>query len=293
VVISNRLAWLAAFALFSAPAGVLAQGRPIGLSDHTGGRDHALELELDASIVGEDGPGEGQHTTLLPKVYGSFGLSDDLELEVEIPSVFYDYSPDNDDGVADGNSTLLIGNPSLALFYADRSPRSFARIGGGIALPLLDVDDFTDVGAVIAAAATRGLMDLWLYLPDRLSLIVPAQVQMRASSIVLGADGALALLIPTGDNDEAEAELMLQLGGLIGVALGDATLGMRVQVATMLTEDDGDNTQASLMPFIQADLDGGAFVHGGVLLNLDAPYGVLGDDGADVWALRIGGGARF
>lgn len=295
MVICNRLAWLAVFALFSAPLTVLAQGRPIGLSDHSGGRDHALELELDLSIIGEDGPGEGQHTTLLPKVYGSFGLSDDIELEVEIPSVFYDYSPDNDDGNVEGDSSLLIGNPYLALFYADRSARSFARIGGGVALPLLDADAGDDISAIIAAAATRGLMDLWLYLPERLSLIMPAQVQMRASSIVLGADGALALLIPTGDNDEADTEVMLQVGGLIGVALGDATLGMRVQVATMVTTDDGDGdtTQASLMPFIQADFDGGAFVHGGLLLNIDAPYGVLDDGDPDVWALRVGGGARF
>jgi hypothetical protein len=292
VVISNRLAWLAAFALLSAPLTVLAQGRPIGLKDHTGGRDHALELELDVSIIGEDGPGAEQHTTLLPKVYGSFGLSDDLELEVEIPSVFYDYSSDDDEYAVQGDSTLLIGNPYLALFYADRSARSFARIGGGIALPVLDADYGTDTSAVIAAVATRGYMDMWLYVPRRLSLVLPAQVQMQASSIVLGADGALALMIPTGD-DEAETEMTLQLGGLIGVALGDATLGMRVQVATLLTEDDGDATQASLMPFIQADLDGGAFVHGGLLLNIDAPYGVLDDAEPDVWAIRVGGGARF
>lgn len=94
-MISNRLAWLVAFALFSAPFTVLAQGRPNGLKDHTDGYDHALELELDFSSVSLEWS-DSQLTTLLPKVYGSFGLSDDLELEVTIPTVFFDSSADED-----------------------------------------------------------------------------------------------------------------------------------------------------------------------------------------------------
>lgn len=291
----TRLGCAVALALVSAPLGALAQGRPILLNDRKGGRDIALELELDVSSINEEGPSDAQHTTLLPKVYGSFGLSRELELEVEIPSMFYDYAPD-DDAMDEGDSTLLIGNPYLALFYADRGAHSVARIGGGIALPVVDPEDGTDTAAMLGAIATRGFMDMWLYVPQRLSLVVPAQVQMQASSIVLGADGAFALMIPIEDDDQGEderdTEVALQLGGLIGVALGDATLGMRLQLASLVTEDEGDSTQASVMPFVQADLDGGAFIHGGLLINLDDPYGALGD-GTTVWALRVGGGGRF
>lgn len=293
-MIRNRWGWLVLLACLSEPIGAFAQGRPIGLHDRAGGRDHAIELELDLSFASEVGPGEATYTTLLPKVYGSFGLTDDLELEVAIPTVFEDYSPDDGAALgADGDSTLLLGNPYFALFYADRSLRSVARIGFGVALPVLDIDDSIDGTAAIMAFATRGFMDVWLYMPERLSLVVPAQLQARVSAFVVGVDAAVAALIPTGDNDNQETELALQAGALFGLGLGDTTLGMRLQVGSIPTADAGDNAQASLMPFVQADLDGGAFIHGGVLVNLDDPYGVAGDNDIGLWALRIGGGGRF
>lgn len=291
-----RSAWLLVFVLLSAPLSALAQGRPITLNDRKGGRDHALELELDFSSVSRDGD-DGQLTTLLPKVYGSFGLTDALELEVTLPTVFFDYSPDEDavGPEGDGDSTLLLGNPYVALFYADRSARSVAKVGFGVALPALDLDDGTDFSAAVMATATRGLMDMWLYVPEGLSFVVPGQVQTRVSSFVLGVDGALAVIMPVDDEDEEEGDTdaVLQVGGLFGIAVDDVTIGARLQVASIITSDAGDSTQASVMPFVQADLDGGAFVHGGVLVNLDAPFGVGDDGGLDVWALRVGGGGRF
>lgn len=292
----NRLGWLVLFACLSAPIGALAQGRPIVLNDRAGGRDHALELELDVSVSSEDGPAAATYTTLLPKVYGSFGLTDDLELEVTIPTLFVDDSPDEDNEPPfdEGDSALLLGNPYLALFYADRSLRSVARVGFGVALPVLDPDDATGRLAPLMAAATRGYMDTWLYLPERLSFVVPAQLQARVSLFVLGVDAAVAALIPTGDSDQQETELGVQAGALFGIGAGDTTLGVRLQVGALPTIDgNGDHAQASLMPFVQADLDGGAFLHGGVLINLDDPYGVAGDNTAGVWALRAGGGSRF
>jgi len=291
----NRLGWMVLFVCLSAPIGALAQGRPIGLNDRAGGRDHAIELELDVSIASEDGPGAATYTTLLPKVYGSFGLTDDLELEVTIPSVFVDYSRDEGNEVPFGesDSALLLGNPYLALFYADRSLRSVARVGFGVALPVLDPDDPIGREAPLMAVATRGYMDTWLYVPERLSFVVPGQLQARVSLFVIGVDAAVSALIPTGDSDQQETELGVQAGALFGIAAGDATIGMRLQVGAVPTIDSGDHAQASLMPFVQADLDGGAFFHGGVLINLDDPYGVAGDNTVGLWALRIGGGGRF
>jgi hypothetical protein len=291
-----RLASLVVCALLSAPWTAVAQGRPIGLNERKGGRDHALELELDFSSVSQEGS-DARITALLPKVYGSFGLTEELELEVTIPSVFLDYSPDDnsDPTLDEGDSTLLLGNPYLALFYAERRARSVARIGFGVALPALDLDDGTDFSASSMAIAMRGLADPWLYLPQALSFVVPGQVQVRVSSLVLGVDGALAFLIPTDDESEEEgdSELALQVAALLGIALDEVTIGARLQVASIVTIDEADLTQASVMPFVQADLDGGAFVHGGVLINLDAPFGVIDDRGLDVWALRVGGGGRF
>src|SRR5689334_23394860 len=104
----NRFGWMVAVCL-SIPASALAQGRPIGLADRTGGRDHALELELDFSRVSEDPPNEADYTALLPKVYGSFGLTEELELEVTLPLIFADYSPEE----GEGDSVLMMGNPYL------------------------------------------------------------------------------------------------------------------------------------------------------------------------------------
>jgi hypothetical protein len=287
---SKRLSFLGLVLCFSAPLVALAQGRPIGLAEQKGGRDHALELELDFSSVTFETPtNELTYSTLLPKVYGSFGLTEHLELEATLPTIFVDYSPES----GEGDSSFQLANPYVALLYAHRTDRSVARIGGGIALPLLDPDDGVGIMAPALAAWTRGLQDVWLYMPNALSVVVPGQVQMRSSMLVIGIDGALALLLNTaGTEEEDDAELAVQAGALLGAALGDVTLGLRLQLASMVTAE-GDDTQVSMLPFIQADLDGGGFVHGGLLVNLDEPLGVFGDGEPDVWALRIGGGTRF
>jgi hypothetical protein len=283
-----------AFAPLFAPPRAAAQGRPIGLAERKGGREHAVELEFDFSSITFEPPvptvQEITYTTLLPKVYGSFGLTDTLELEAQLTTIYADYSPEE----GEGDSTFELANPYVALFYAKRTDRSVARIGGGVALPVLDVEDY--LMAPFQGAATRGLMDMWIYTPEALSLVVPVQLQVRATMLVLGIDAALALMISTGGGgleDDDDVEVPVQAGALVGAALGDVTLGLRLQVASILTTD-GDNTQISTMPFIQADLDGGGFIHGGLLVNLDEPLGVLGDDNMfEVWALRAGGGARF
>lgn len=282
-----------AFAPLLAPQLAAAQGRPIGLAERKGGRDHAVELEFDFSSFTIEVPipasPEITYTTLLPKLYGSFGLTDTLELEAQLTTIYADYSPEE----GEGDSTFELANPYVALFYAKRTDRSVARVGGGLALPVLDSDDFGM--APFMGLATRGMMDMWIYTPKALSVVVPVQLQVRATTLVLGVDAALAFMIMTGEgtDEDDDLEVPLQAGALVGAALGDVTLGLRLQVASLLTVE-GDNTQVSALPFIQADLDGGGFIHGGLLVNLDEPLGVLGDDNLyEVWALRVGGGTRF
>src|SRR5688572_24457686 len=98
----HGLSWLLAVAL--APLAASAQGRPLVLADRTAGNDHALELELDYSHVSTDGAfGDQSLNTLLPKVYGSFGLTRSLELELTLPTVFIDVEPE----VGEGDSAWL------------------------------------------------------------------------------------------------------------------------------------------------------------------------------------------
>jgi hypothetical protein len=118
---------------------------------------------------------------------------------------------------------------------------------------------------------------------------------MRSSALVIGVDAAIALMFETRDDDrDADDEVVLQGGALVGAALSELTLGVRLQLASTLTNDnDRDQTQVGVMPFLQADLRSGAFVHGGLLINLDDPVGPFGDNDLEVWALRVGAGARF
>jgi len=283
---------MTAIGIAFAPLVAAAQGRPIGLAERKGGRQHAVELEFDFSSLSSErvspAAPENTYTTLLPKLYGSFGLSDTLELEAQLTTIYADYSPE----VGEGDSAFELANPYIALFYGKRSDRRVARIGGGLALPVLDADGFAM--APFLGAATRGLMDMWIYAPEALSFVVPVQLQVRATTLVLGVDAALAMMVMTGGSEEGDdVEVPLQASALVGAALGDLTLGLRLQVASILTAD-GDNTQLSVLPFIQADLNGGGFIHGGLLVNLDEPLGVLGDDNLfEVWAIRVGGGTRF
>lgn len=289
----NRLGFVVALVCSVAPGLALAQGRPVAIADRKAGRDYALELELDWSGTGDD---DVSVNTLLPKLNGSFGLTRHAELEVQLPTAFVDFNPD---GAGEGDSGLIMGNPFVALYYASRTDRMVARIGLGIGLPVVDQagalddpDDYAEGIAPFYAYITRGLQDPWLYYPNTLSLVVPGQVQMRNSMLAIGLDGALAILISTDSDVRDETELTVQLGGFVGAALDDITLGLRLQVVTMPTEE-GDDTQLGMMPFVQADLDGGGFLYAGYLVSLDDPVGVLGDNDLDVLTLRIGGGARF
>src|SRR5687768_5195982 len=85
-----------AFAPLVASQRAEAQGRPIGLAERKGGRDHAVELEFDFSSISTEA--DASFTTIVPKLYGSFGIARNLELEAQLTTMFVDYSPDEGEG---------------------------------------------------------------------------------------------------------------------------------------------------------------------------------------------------
>lgn len=268
------------------PMLVRADVRPSLLADHTyGGANNTLELELgwytDSQL------GASLHA-LSPLVGFRHAFSPSAEIEIDWPFAFVDISTP-----LGGDSAFVSGNPFLAGYYVDRGEHDYVRVGAGVAPPVVQFDASSLGANVISysmALAMRGEWDVWLYIPEHLSLAIPIQAETDNDGLVLGADTAIAFLIGTQDGSSSDA--VIQLAGFVGARPGVATIGGRLQAVWIPTESQGDNAQLALVPFFQADFEGGGMLYARLTLNLDEPLGLLGD-GADVWAVFVGGGAHF
>lgn len=261
-------------------AGARAESRPSLLGDYLGdARSDAVELELGWFFDSE--LGDSVHA-LAPVLSARVSIADNFDLELDWPFAFVSASAEY------GGDQFRSGNPLLAGYYVSRQPDGYMRVGFGLAPPIASADGRIDVLPLAMGVALRGFWDSWLYVPETLSLVFPFQIERRNNGVIFGADTALAALIPTGDSDEAN--VAVQLAGLVGGTTGPVSAGIRLQLAWLPTSD-GDNAQVALVPFVQGDFSAG-FAYLRFLINLDEPFGVFGE-GADVWMLAIGGGARF
>lgn len=285
--------WIAraAFVLaLACPSLVLAEARPTLLADHPASAHGNTALELELGWYTDSSGGVTMHV-LSPFLGLRHAVSNEVELELDWPFAFVDVSPD----AGGGDSTFVSGNPLLAAYYVGALERGYYRIGGGVAPPLANLDA-GDPGDVIHGIAytralwIRGMWDFWLYAYDRLSLVVPVQIEGQSDALVAGGDFAFAFMLPTDDQVAPDNEVVVQLGGMLGGRTGKTTLGARLHLV-WIPSSDGDNAQLSLIPFVQGD--GSGFIYAKVLLNLDEPLGILGDGGQDVWGLFIGGGGRY
>ena len=105
--------------------------------------------------------------------------------------------------------------------------------------------------------------------------------------VVLGADAAVGLHIPTGDGD---MEVSLQIDPGVGFWASNTVLvGGRVPVAWIPTSE-GDNAQIAIEPYTRIDF-GSAYFNARFTVNIDEPLGFAFDEGK-IWALHLGfGGA--
>jgi hypothetical protein len=282
--------WLAVL-LVSAPHLARADVRPSLLKDHAPDAPPAtLELEL-GFYSGEFE--EGDSVTSVTSVAGmSYRLSSHFELELDWPFAFMDGGE---------SSTFVSGNPFTAAYYVHPWSSGYARFGAGVGWPLAKIDTGTsasffsvlgELAPYLHALNARGLWDIWLYGPETLSLVVPAQIESRHGALLLGADTAFAYLIGVNDLLDPESDAFVQLAGMLGGARDNLTAGLRLQLVWAATTDSNDAAQVSAVPFVQVDLGSAGFVYGRFVLNLDEPAGVFGD-GAGVWGLYAGGGGRI
>lgn len=291
----KHLTWIG-FVLLAAslPQHARAEERPTLLEDHRpGARPAAIELGL--GWYTDSDMGSSIHV-LRPTLGARVAVSNSAELTLDWPFAFAIVSP----AMGDGDSSFRTGNPVAAIYYMKRSDVGYYRIGGAIAPPLAHISGSNDslltaAAAYAGASAMNGLWNIWQYEVDRLSLVLPGQFERRSGHLIYGGDFGLGVLVDTGDANR-DAEVVLQLAGMLGGRVDNVSFGTRLQVVWLATQGGGDNAQLALVPFVQADFSDNGFLFARFVLNLDEPLGVFGDGvglWSKVWGLHIGGGTRF
>ena len=237
---------------------------------------HGIWGEMAMYGRGDDPPDDPGATVFSTLLHGYFGIARRFELAFSWGFGYQDLAEDE----------WVAGNPYLGARYVwvDRQHRF--RIGGGMTIPVAR----PDLGG-LPQANVRGWWSSWLWLRNRLTFVAPElRWEFHARVFYMAAEAALAFLIYTGDGDD-DAEVASQVGLELGARLAERfILGMRFQVAGILTAD-GDNAQVAMAPFFQAEF-GQAFLFFRFLMNLDRPLGFAFDD-RGWWAFQFGGGARF
>jgi hypothetical protein len=176
-----------------------------------------------------------------------------------------------------------VGNPLVGLSYTSE----LLDVGIAATIPLASVDDLGEAVNYGTASAMRGFWDAWLWLPETLTIVAPAQLRLIDNDALrLQGDAALALAISVGDDSRSDdTEILAQLGGEAAAVLDQVELGGRLAFAYIPSSNSNDDAQLSLEPFVALRPGGSMRVRLGLLLNLDEPAGTAFDDGA-VWALR-------
>ena len=301
---------------------ILALARPsaaqVGeLEAHAEGRPLlALELGIfgDGDYLGNE---DVSVFHLSPFVRFFYPLRDNVLLSADWGFAFASF----DDGDSD-ESDFRTGNIFLGAHYVRHEGDLRFRVGGGLTLPIANIPDadndqeledaFVALATYATAVAARGAWDLWLWLPETMSLVVPFRLEKRlAPAIELGVDAALAMLIPIADN-EGGTDLLIQVAGDLAFLLSqDVRLGFRLQFAWVATDDESDDApnftsmiftddddpgendelQLSFEPYVRGYL-GSGFLQARLVINLDEPAG-FGFDDDGVWGLFLGGGVLF
>lgn len=196
-------------------------------------------------------------------------------------------------GGASGDSTE-VGTPSLyaAAHYVSRGSVTW-RAGLGLGYHFGDLEPGKTTLSALRNydyyGVTRG-QRVWMAVPEQLSIVPSGAIEYRLSALFLQADLALAILVGTGDVNTT-TELDVELGAEVGVSAGPLEAGLRFQFWWMATNDDGDNFQSSLVPFVRLSL-GMLFIGARLVMNLDDPYGFAFDKGK-VWGAFVTLGAGF
>jgi len=193
------------------------------------------------------------------------------------------------------NGATVLGNPYVGLSYVGDGPAVRLKVGGGIAIPVVNTNnlDANDQFALGAGIAPRAFQGAWLWIPDSLSIVAPLHIEAPLGTPVLFmGDAAMGFAIPVRNTDTNETNLYLELApGFAAHASDNVVLGLRFPLFAQLTNAHGDSSQMSLEPFIRFNSDA-LFLSIRFTMPIDDPLGFAFDTGK-YWGLHVGLGAAF
>ncbi len=249
-------------------------------------RPHRLWIQA----IGHTGKLESDRITMIaPRFGGAFLLGDSIELEVELPLVTANFERKAEQTA---EIRTLPGNPFAGIGYVV-APRIFRfTVGGGIAAPLAKDkrSDLYDDLAFRYALAARSGREAWLYTPDRLPIVVYANLEAKLErGPLLGADMALAFMPRVrGRGDDLVSTT--QVGVWAAASLADDAVRLGGRIDAVLLE--GGRSQTALVPFVHVETSTGTLFRAEFTANLDKPYGFAFEEGG-VWGLSVLAGSRF
>jgi hypothetical protein len=201
------------------------------------------------------------------------------------------------------------GNPTLGITFTHAWGDVLLQVGGGIAIPAAAIteargaltgdDERRQFAAERAASilvhdvmlAMNGGRDAWLYLPERLSFMIPVRVAF-GSGVVLGAIEAAGAWTITVLGGTGGSEAALQLSGELAFdVLRELRAGARVSVAGWGLGGSRPRAQPAIEPWLRVAI-GPAFGMARVTIDAGGDYG-FGSANGPIWAVHVGGGAAL
>ena len=215
---------------------------------------------------------------------GGYKLQENLELEAQLPLSFYSASGGLDDEIG-----AAVGNLHLGANFVGAKDTIRFKVGGALEWAPWTIDPSANFATALGLGLlARSMHDAGLWAPETLSIVAPGRVE-TGDKVVLGADAAVGVHIPTGSGGDVELSLQLDPG--VGFWASETVLvGGRIPIWFAPTEE-GDNAQIAVEPYARFDF-GSAFFNTRFTLNIDEPLGFSFDDGK-VWALHLGAGGAI
>ncbi len=235
-----------------------------------------------------------QRTTgISPLFSGHYRVMPKLRLDAAFGLAGTRFSISND-AVSESEGTVRFSNIVLGARYVHESGDIQLAVGGQLALPTASVsDDDPALGGAAYALASgmRGLRDQWLWTPDYVSIVIPADLTLTRDKLTVRAQFALGLLLATDDG--LDTEFVTQLYAEVGYRVANPLIigGGLSAVANLTSEDGQDGFQAALSIFMRFPVMDRLMLHTELWMNLDDPLGFAfesSDDGFGVWGLRFG-----
>lgn len=244
------------------------------------------QIGLDLGFFAES-RSSAPFAVLTPVFDGRFKVAKRLSLEFVLPMAAVD-------GPGDDGMLVRLGNPYAGLAWTFGIDSVTLELSVGVTLPAARVPSSS--GGVVpsariafdSASNSRGRYEQWLWEPEAMSLVAPADIDVDLGLLIVRADVALALLLPTGG---ASTEIVLQFGGAGLVTLGRVSVGARVQNVLQPTAAAEASSQVSVGPVVEVDV-APVSLWSMFVLNIEGPAGTS-FSGDGFWSLQLGGTVSF